>query len=153
MPQELHIGDGKYLTGILRIFADGGEQPKYHVMGGEKVQVTEGRRPAPQIVQTKDGFFYMDGQPALEPSHVQHLPVPFRAQALDWIKTKGATAKPLKAKVKPRARVGEDGRAPSPDARPERGESGAPLNRKHRAIDSEAALQRNGGVEVEDPEG
>jgi hypothetical protein len=150
MPQELHIGEGRYITGILRSFRDGGEPAKRGLFGGEVVQISEGRRAAPTIVQTKDGYFYEDGKPLTNLAHVAHIkPDSVREQMVAWIKKHGPSAKPLKAQRKRRPEVGPDGRPESPEATAAVGESGAPLRRGHQHIDSESALRRHGGGGVD----
>lgn len=155
MPQELHLGGGRYFTGILRVFKDGGTPAKRAMVAGEVVTLAEAKRALPTIVQAQQGWFYEDGQPVTEPAHVEHLVPPFRAQALQWIKTKGGTAKPMAAKKRARPAPAGEVRAEAPETADTGGRRGG--SRREIKIDGPAAYARHGGVEVtgaepDDPE-
>lgn len=101
MPQDIQIGEGQWLRNITRQFWDGGEPAKQAATPGGIVQLSPARRSAPVILQVGEGakaqFFYQDGKPVTDPAHVTHVPEPYLALALEWIRTRAATAAPLKA--------------------------------------------------------
>lgn len=139
MPQDIQIGDGKWLHGITRQFWNGGAPPKQVATAGGVVELSPARRSAPVILQVGEGakaqFFYEDGNPLTNPEHAQgdHIPERFRTLVLDFIETRAATAKPLKAKADKRAQKPGQKRTGTIDSHP-----------RHRAeVDAVA-----GGVEV-----
>lgn len=85
MPQLLHRAGGAVLD-VDRSFADGGQPARYALIGGERVLVSAGSPPHPEIFQKGSAFFYGDGKPVIKAEDVEWLAEPFRTAALAQVK-------------------------------------------------------------------
>lgn len=84
MGQILSLGQNKYLT-VDRSFADGGKPVRYGLVGGQMVQLTDGQRPKPDILQIGKSFFYKNGEPVTKVEDVSYLEEPYKTLALEFI--------------------------------------------------------------------
>jgi hypothetical protein len=97
MPQILDLGKGKFIT-IDRMWVDGGKDPQYGLVGGNKVLISAAERPKPKVLQIKDQFFYEDLKPVCNAAHVDWLAEPHRTKAIKFIAA--GVAKPVKLLAK-----------------------------------------------------
>jgi hypothetical protein len=84
MAQIRQIGPNKFIT-VDRSWKDNGKDAEYALMGRDKVQISSRQPAKPAICQHGNEFFYEDGSPLTDPSHVDYLPEPFKSTALKFI--------------------------------------------------------------------
>lgn len=86
MAQVLQLSKSDKMT-VDRTFVDGGKKARFALIGGNTVLIAEGSPQQPMIHQLGKQYFYQDGAAVTNPAHIQHLPEPYRAQALAFIET------------------------------------------------------------------
>lgn len=94
MSQILNVAPGKFLT-FDRSWRDNGGDAQYALIGGQKVLIRAGSRALPEIFQRGVEFFYKDGSPVTEITHVEYLPKKFRDLAEKFIREQAGETKPL----------------------------------------------------------
>ena len=92
MPQVLYKDKEK--IAVDQTFVEGGEPPRYGLVGGQRVLLREGTPPQPTIHRKGTTFFFDDGKFVSEEAQVQHLPPKVREQALEFIRAQGQGLKP-----------------------------------------------------------
>lgn len=91
MPQVLVRGTTKFE--VDDTFRDDGQPPVYGTQGGQRILLNEGTPPRPEVHRKGAAFFTADFKPVTDPVQVEHLPEPYRRQALKFIQKSGGKAK------------------------------------------------------------
>lgn len=143
MAQLLYLGAEKTMI-AERSWRDNGKDPEWAFVGGQKVKISEGSRPRPEIFQRGTDFFYKDGTPVTKVEDVDYLPEPYKTMAQEFV---NGRADKVKANVVPVEKAREELAAPAKRGRgrPPKTEPKLPARIE---IKDEASLIEAGGIVV-----